>query len=272
MPVRAEFDRDAIETKLRASINVQRAESSAIASNALRVPFQYDCGYVSHVGLQRRQNQDSYCSNVNLGLWLVADGMGGHALGEFASAIARESIIGEIIDGRDLVHAVATANREICRLGALQNCSRSMGSTVVALHICGADFELVWVGDSRCYLAMGSELRQLSSDHSFMQELIDAGVISPRQAKTNRYRNVVTQALGITAPEALQIDSVRGTVRPGMRFLLCSDGLTEELSDAEIAQILHGSLAAQAAAEQLIAAALEKGGADNVTAVVLRID
>ena len=144
MPVRAEFDRDAIETKLRASINVQRAESSAIASNALRVPFQYDCGYVSHVGLQRRQNQDSYCSNVNLGLWLVADGMGGHALGEFASAIARESIIGEIIDGRDLVHAVATANREICRLGALQNCSRSMSSTVVALHICGADFELVW--------------------------------------------------------------------------------------------------------------------------------
>ena len=146
-----------------------------------------------------------------------------------------------------------------------------MGSTVVALHISGADFELAWVGDSRCYLAMGTELKQLSSDHSFMQELIDAGVISPEQAKTSRYRNVVTQALGITVPEALQIDSVRGTLRSGMQFLLCSDGLTEAVNDAEIAQILSCDTPAQAATEQLVAAALAGGGTDNVTVVLVGI-
>ena len=177
--------------------------------------------------------------------------MGEHARGEIASKIARESIVGEIIDGRNLSHAIAIGNREICLQGAKQNCSRSMGSTVVALHISGADFELAWVGDSRCYLAMGTELKQLSSDHSFMQELIDAGVMSPAQAKTSRYRNVVTQALGITAPEQLRIDSVRGTLRPGMQILLCSDGLTEELSDTEIARILRCNSVAGATANDV---------------------
>ena len=248
---------------------------SALAEFDCKTPgahFQFDCGQLSHVGLTRTQNQDSYCSEPNLGLWLVADGMGGHAHGEIASKIARESIVGEIIDGRNLLHAIAIANREICLQGAKQNCSRSMGSTVVALHISGADFELAWVGDSRCYLAMGTELKQLSSDHSFMQELIDAGVMSPAQAKTSRYRNVVTQALGITAPEQLRIDSVRGTLRPGMQFLLCSDGLTEELSDTEIARILRCNSVAQAACDQLIEAALAGGDTDNVTAVLICIE
>ena len=119
---------------------------------------------------------------------------------------------------------------------------------------------------------MGSKLKQLSSDHTFMRELIDARILSPEQAKTNRYRNVVTQALGVTAAAELQIDSLRGTLRPGMQFLLCSDGLTEHVSDVEIGQILSSQAVAQAVAEQLIAPALAGGGSDNVTVVLLRVE
>ncbi len=248
-------------------------EAALCANNAPEgAMFQFDCGAVSHIGLQRTQNQDCYFSDARLGLWLVADGMGGHADGARASAMARECIVGEIIDGRDLAHAIAIANREIGTQGRLQSCTRSMGSTVVALHISGADFELAWVGDSRCYLAISGDLKQLSTDHTFMQELISAGILSPAQAKTNRYRNVVTQALGVTAAAELQIDSLRGTLRPGMQFLLCSDGLTEHVSDVEIGEILSTKSLTQGVVDTLINAALAGGGSDNVTAVVLRVE
>ena len=271
MPALAKLDPAATEAKHRDTVELPIEPLPLLALKLESIVFQFDCGAASHSGLQRTQNQDTYCSDAKLGLWLVADGMGGHADGARASTMARECIVGEIIDGRDLAHAIAIANREIGTQGRLQDCTRSMGSTAVALHISGADFELAWVGDSRCYLALDAELKQLSSDHTFMQELIDAGILSPDQAKTNRYRNVVTQALGVTASAELQIDSVRGTLRPGMQFLLCSDGLTEHVSDIEIGQILSSQAVAQTIAEQLIAAALHYGGSDNVTAIVLNL-
>jgi PPM family protein phosphatase len=252
-----------------------------LTPNALLPTFRFDCGQASHVGLKRTNNQDSFCAEPKLGLWLVADGMGGHAHGALASALARDCIIGEINYGRGLSHAIALANREIARFAARQNetartdairnGTRSMGTTVVALRVFAANFELAWVGDSRCYLAVGNELKQLSCDHSLVQELLAAGILSPEQAKTSRYRNVVTQALGVTSAAELQIDCVRGTLLPGMQFLLCSDGLTEHVSDVEIGQILRSQVLAQAVAEQLIAAALAGGGSDNVTAIVLNL-
>jgi PPM family protein phosphatase len=257
-----------------------------LTPNALLPIFQIDFGHASHVGMKRTSNQDSFCAEPNVGLWLVADGMGGHAQGELASAMARECIVSEISDGRTLSHAIALANRDIAECAARQNQivqnattryraeqygTRSMGTTVVALRISGSYFELAWVGDSRCYLAVGNELKQLSCDHSLVQELLDAGILSPAQAQTSRYRHVVTQALGVTHAAELKIDTLRGTVRSGMQFLLCSDGLTEEVSDAEIAQILRSNGGAQVAADQMIAAALGHGGSDNVTVIVLRV-
>ncbi len=248
--------------------------------------FQIDCGQASHTGLKRANNQDSFCTAPNLGLWLIADGMGGHAHGELASAMARDRILGEIFDGRSLEHAIAVANRDITHFaelqnqavqqgaivpGSVQNDARSMGTTVVALRISGADFELAWVGDSRCYVHLDHELKQLSLDHSFVQELVSGGILSPEQAKTSRYRHVVTQALGVTHAAELKIDTLRGTLRSGMQFLLCSDGLTEEVSDADIRRILQSNWVAQAAADQMIAAALAQGGSDNVTVIVLRV-
>ena len=272
MPALAKFAPVTSEAKLPDTVELVFEPLASPPLKFENIVFQFDCGAASHIGLQRTQNQDSYCSDVKLGLWLVADGMGGHADGARASTMARECIVGEIIDGRDLAHVIAIANREIGAQGRLKNCTRSMGSTVVALHASGINFELAWVGDSRCYLAMGSELKQLSSNHTFMQELISAGILSPEQAKTNRYRNVVTQALGVTAPAELQIDSVRGKLRPGMQFLLCSDGLTEHVSVIEIGQILGNQAVAQVLADTLIAAALAGGCSDNVTVVVLRVE
>lgn len=201
MPASVEPDWDAIEASLCAS----NAPEGTV--------FQFDCGAASHVGLQRTQNQDCYFSDAKSDLWLVADGMGGHANGARASTMARKCIVGEIIDGNDMAHAIAIANREIGTQGRLQDCTRNMGSTAVALHISGADFELAGVGDSCCYLALGSELKQLSSDHTVIQELIGAGILSPEQGKTNRYRNVVTQVLEVTSAAELQIDNVHAAAK-----------------------------------------------------------
>ena len=147
-----------------------------------------------------------------------------------------------------------------------------MGTTVVAARLDGMRFEIAWVGDSRIYLWDG-HLHQLSQDHSYVQELIEQGAITPEQARVHPHRNVITQALGVTDPQALKIEVMRGELRPGMQLLLCSDGLTEEVDDARIAEILaKEDVSAQECVEQLVLAALHGGGTDNVTVIVLRND
>jgi PPM family protein phosphatase len=230
---------------------------------------QIEFGHGSHTGLRRDHNEDTYCADAELGLWLVADGMGGHDHGEVASALAREYVVKEVASGKALSQAIVVADQEIMRHSTERRSERPMGTTVVALTVKGADFEVAWVGDSRVYMYNG-ELRQLSRDHSYVQELVDTGVLTPDQAKVSPHRNVVTQALGVTAPEQLRVETVRGTLKPGMQFLLCSDGLTEEVEDKGIAEILARGLGAQEAVDHLIMAALDGGGSDNVTVLLLK--
>jgi PPM family protein phosphatase len=231
---------------------------------------QIEFGHGSHTGLRRDHNEDTYSADADLGLWLVADGMGGHEHGEVASALAREYVVKEFALGKALTQAIVTADQEIMRHSIERRSERPMGTTMVALAIKNADFEVAWVGDSRVYLFENGELRQLSRDHSYVQELVDTGVITPEQAKTNPHRNVVTQALGVTAPEQLRVESVHGTLRAGMNFLLCSDGLTEEVEDPQIQAILSRGLSAQETVDHLILAALDGGGSDNVTVLLLK--
>lgn len=228
-------------------------------------------GHLSHVGLRRELNEDTYYGDADLGLWLVADGMGGHDSGEVASAMARDSIVREVRAGRALAEAVRRANEDIIRQSRQRNESMPMGTTVVAVRVApNGRFELAWVGDSRAYLWNG-KLQQVSSDHSYVQELIDQGQLTPEQARSHPYRNVVTKALGVTEPEKLSIETVAGELRPGMAILLCSDGLTEEVDDAMIAATLaQKDISAQECVDHLIAAALDGGGSDNITAVLLR--
>lgn len=228
-------------------------------------------GHGTHVGLRREHNEDTYQADSKAGLWLVADGMGGHEHGEVASAIARDIISERIGAGDTLVAAIREADRAIiaaseCRAGTLP-----MGTTVAALKISGEVYQVAWVGDSRVYL-VDSGLQQLSRDHSFVRQLVDRGAISEDEARSHPRRNEVTQALGITPAELLQVSCVEDQIKPGLQFLVCSDGLTEEVDNAGIeAIVMRRDLSAQECVDQLIAAALAGGGSDNITAVLVRL-
>jgi PPM family protein phosphatase len=227
-------------------------------------------GHLSHVGLRRELNEDTYYGDAELGLWLVADGMGGHEFGEVASALARDAVVREVRGGKPLKDAIRSADEDIIRQSRRRAESLPMGTTMVALRLDDNRFELAWVGDSRAYLWNGA-LRQLSSDHSYVQELIDQGAITAEQARTHPHRNVVTQALGVTDPENLKVETISGELRPGFQILLCSDGLTEEVNDATIGSLLaQAELSAQECVDHLVSAALDGGGSDNVTVVLLR--
>jgi protein phosphatase len=228
-------------------------------------------GHLTHVGLRRELNEDTYYGDSELGLWLVADGMGGHEYGEVASALAREAIVREVRRGAPLAQAIRTADEEIIRASRQRGDSLPMGTTVVAARVAGRRFEVAWVGDSRVYLWRDGQLAQLSQDHSYVQELIGRGEISVEQARSHPHRNVVTQALGVTDPQQLNVETLSGELDAGMQLLLCSDGLTEEVDDARIAQTLaHLDCSAQECVDELVAAALDGGGSDNVTVVLVR--
>jgi protein phosphatase len=228
-------------------------------------------GHLTHVGLRRQLNEDTYYGDSELGLWLVADGMGGHACGEVASALARETIVREIRSGTPLTQAIRIADEEIIRVSRRRNDALPMGTTVVAARVRGQRFEVAWVGDSRAYLWRDGKLAQLSQDHSYVQDLIVQGTLTPEQARSHPHRNVVTQALGVTDPNHLNVSIMAGELRPGMQLLLCSDGLTEEVDDRHIASTLaEQDCSAQECVDTLVAAALDGGGSDNVTAVLVR--
>ena len=233
-------------------------------------------GHLTHVGLRRELNEDTYYGDGELGLWLVADGMGGHEYGEVASALAREAIVREVRAGASLPQAIRTADEHIIRASRRRGDALPMGTTVVAARIPQAAasmtrFEVAWVGDSRVYLWRDGQLAQLSQDHSYVQELIGRGAISIEQARSHPHRNVVTQALGVTDPQQLNVETMSGEFGVGMQLLLCSDGLTEEVPDARIAAILaRQDCSAQETVDELVSAALDDGGSDNVTAIVIR--
>lgn len=227
-------------------------------------------GHCTHVGLRREHNEDTYYADAELGLWLVADGMGGHENGEVASALARDTLVQQVQKGENLARAIQAADEEIIQHSNRRSQALPMGTTIAAIRVQDDAFEVAWVGDSRVYLWDGS-LRQLSQDHSYVRELIEQGAISPEQARTHPHRNVVTQALGVTDPQSLRVETVSGRLAAGQQILLCSDGLTEEVEDGQIAAILaRKDLTAQECVDHLVLAALDGGGSDNVTVVLLR--
>lgn len=228
-------------------------------------------GHLSHVGLRRPLNEDTYYGDSELGLWLVADGMGGHACGELASALARETIVAQVRAGASLGQAIRLADEEIIRSSRRRNDALPMGTTVVAARVQDNRFEVAWVGDSRAYLWRDGQLAQLSQDHSYVQELIAQGALTREQARTHPHRSAVTQALGVTDPRQLNVETLIGALRPGMQLLLCSDGLTEEVDERDISATLRqDDCSAQELVDMLIAAALDGGGSDNVTAILVR--
>jgi len=229
-------------------------------------------GHGTHVGLRRARNEDTYYADPARGLFLVADGMGGHQHGEVASALVRDAIVDQLVRGQGLAEAVRGAGERLLRQSNDAPNELPMGTTVAALRLAGDRYEVAWVGDSRIYLWQQGALRQVSHDHSLVQELVAAGQLDPALADRHPQRNVLTQALGVTAIDQLHIGMARGRAEPGSAFVLCSDGLTESLSDTAIARVVgRNDLAAQECVDHLLLAALDGSADDNITVILARV-
>ncbi|WP_317928698.1 PP2C family protein-serine/threonine phosphatase [Halioxenophilus sp. WMMB6] len=222
-------------------------------------------------GKVRTNNEDSYTVDVNLGLFMVADGMGGHDAGEVAAAMAIFQTHRYIAAGVSLTDSLSKTHQDILQAGGKNR--HSMGSTGVALHHLGDQYEVGWVGDSRAYrytFGTGQNLlERLTQDHSFVQTLIDQGSITEEEARVHPQRNVITQCLGNRSQEQVKVGKTAGIWRPNQWLLLCSDGLTGELDDQAISQILSSCNGSENAVELLVQAAIAKGGNDNITVIIV---
>ena len=246
---------------------------------------------VSDVGRKRKGNEDSLFVNAEQNLFVVADGMGGHAAGEVASRLAVDAInefvcltgddeeitwpfgLDETIsyDGNRLKTAIRYANRKVLEATKEKSEYEGMATTVAAVLVDGEVANLGHVGDSRIYLLRAAQISQLTTDHSWVNEQIVTGVISADQARSHPLRNVVTRALG--GKIDLQVDMQVHKIEPGDVLLLCSDGLTTMMSDEEIAKVVADAAGdVEKSARALIAAANAKGGEDNITVVILRFE
>lgn len=226
-------------------------------------------GHASHAGLCREHNEDTYWADANAGLFLVADGMGGHARGEVAAAIARDTLVDAARAGRDLEAAIRDAGTAVAACAAEAPGVSPMGTTLVVLQLEGDQFHAHCVGDSRILRWHRGQLERIDNRAAAPEP--DANVDNAEPVRAPR-RNRATQALGITPPSALYAEPVLGVLEPGMQFLLCSDGLTEAVAEPDIAALLaRTELAAQECVDHLLLAALDAGGRDNITALLLRI-
>jgi len=237
------------------------------------------CAGRTDVGIIRSGNEDNYLMVPDRGIFVVADGMGGHAAGEVASEMAVRSIARDLGSLRGLSDdqvaermrvSIRTANSTIFQRTLTEHDKRGMGTTVTALVLYDTRFLIGQVGDSRCYLLRDGKLTQITKDHSYVQEQVDAGYLTPEQARAHPYSNVITRCVG--ANSDVMPDVYVGAVRPKDVFLLASDGLTGMLEDHQLAEVLHADRMPQEQVDDLVAEANRHGGLDNITAIIVRID
>lgn len=234
--------------------------------------FTFETGAVSHTGFARDHNEDSYHSEPASGLWVVADGMGGHEGGEFASGAIVDHMqsIGRPSSAPDLqarfVDRLTKANELIHDRG--QANGATIGSTVVALLVFQEHFACVWSGDSRVYLVRDGALSQMSRDHTEANELLDRGVISAEDAENWPRKNVITRAVGVAADVAL--DHKYGELQARDTFVLCSDGLNAHVTDQEILDVATPSMTPQRICDKLLDMVLDRGASDNTTIMAVR--
>lgn len=244
---------------------------------------------LTDVGRKRKHNEDAYALDVNEGLFIVADGMGGHAAGEVAAKITVETI-GEFIaatrqkeeatwpfrydhqlefNSNRLAIAIEKANERVMAAVAAQPWLKGMGTTVVAGLLNEKTLSLAHVGDSRAYLYRDGALSRLTDDHSWVHEQVAAGILTEEEAKSHPLKNVVTRALG--GGPSVSPDLQELAFQPGDEFIFCSDGLTTMLTDEEILDLAENERDPQSLCRKLVDTANERGGVDNITVVVVRV-
>jgi serine/threonine protein phosphatase PrpC len=218
----------------------------------------------------RKLNEDSYISRDDIGLWAVADGMGGHQAGDMASqkvvsylqAVPGGSDISELLHATRM--ALNEANSELISLDSQYDSDRVPGSTVAALLIHGENAAVVWAGDSRIYRLRNGYAEQITRDHSHVQDLVDQQLISAEEAESHPLANVITRAVGIENP--LDLDSIHFQVTAGDQYLLCSDGLSRLLSLEEMQDLMQ-TQELEESVQTMLQTALVRGAPDNVTVI-----
>jgi protein phosphatase len=232
------------------------------------------CGRTD-VGLQRVNNEDAFVSSPDPGLLALADGMGGAASGEVASGIFADTVRELLSSGPPPVEEEAgelvrrtflVANQRIRELADRETGHKGMGCTGEIVVFTGEGYVVGHVGDSRVYLFRGGRLRQMTKDHSFVQEQVDQGVLTPEQARVHAYRHMLLRAVGIH--DTLAVDLISGKAYQGDLFLVCSDGLSDMVEDSRIEETLASDLSLEEKADRLVRDACDAGGHDNVTVVL----
>jgi serine/threonine protein phosphatase PrpC len=241
--------------------------------------MRISCAGNTDVGVVRSGNEDSFLLDCAKGLFIVADGMGGHAAGEVASEMAVQIVAKELGSLRGLSDgeaagrmrsAIRKANAQIFDRTLAEHDKRGMGTTTTVMVLFSRRYLIGQVGDSRAYLLREGHLLQLTKDHSYVQEQVDAGLLTPEQARTHPYSNVITRCVG--ANEDVAPDVYFGNLEQGDVVLLASDGLTGMLEDNQIATIMGAEENPEGAVNKMIADANRRGGLDNITAIVVRVD
>ena len=240
--------------------------------------MQLEVGQGTNTGMIRSGNEDNFFSDPDKGLFVVADGMGGHAAGEVASEMAVTIVAESLAEmpslsddaaARAIHEAVRRANAAIYERTLTETEKHGMGTTVSLLGLHEWHYVIGQVGDSRIYLLRDGRLVQLTKDHSYVQEQVDAGALTPEQARYHPYSNVITRCVGAGAE--VEPDVYTGEAQAGDTFLIASDGLTGMVDDRRLQQLLSSRAPAQRMVDALIAEANGRGGLDNITAIVVRV-
>lgn len=228
-------------------------------------------GY-THKG-KRKNNEDSFliCDNFAI----VADGMGGHSKGEVASSMAVEHISSYLnetlkVSDSSIVEAIAQANRKIFDKATADKLMEDMGTTVVMCYWNGNEVTVANVGDSRCYLYSDGKIKQITTDHSYVQSLVDSGEITADEAEKRADKNIILRAVG--CEESVDVDTFRLSLKKGDKILLCSDGLSGVVAIEDIEKIIRKKDKGKNVAQLLVNKAIANGGADNITAVVVEFE
>jgi len=241
--------------------------------------MRISCAGNTDVGVVRSGNEDSFLLDCAQGLFIVADGMGGHAAGEVASEMAVQIVSRELGSLRGLSDgeaaarmrsAIRKANAAIFDRTLAEHDKRGMGTTTTVMVLFSRRYLIGQVGDSRAYLLREGQLLQLTKDHSYVQEQVDAGLLTPEQARTHPYSNVITRCVG--ANEDVAPDVYFGNLEQKDVVLLASDGLTGMLEDEQIAAIMSAEENPEGAVNKMIADANRRGGLENITDIVIRVD
>ncbi len=241
--------------------------------------MHFSCAARTDVGIVRSGNEDSYLMLADRGIFMVADGMGGHAAGEVASEMAVNIVAEELGNYRGLTDeqvagrlsaAIHKANEAIFSRTLSEHDKRGMGTTLTALILLPNRYLIGQVGDSRAYLLRAADLQQVTKDHSYVQEQVDAGLLTPEQARVHPYSNVITRCVG--ASMDVTPDIYFGKLETSDLILLASDGLTGMLEDEHLRRILQSDGGPQRWVDQMITEANRRGGLDNITAIVVQIE